>query len=483
MSSRSHRGVLATFVVALLASFSLMGSQPQEAQALSLNPCDLPGVSTVCGAAGDAAGAVAGAAGDAVMRGITSWVTNAAVWVTGKVGELIEATTSPDVQAGWFEGQYRSMLAVAGLLAVPMLLLAVMQAVWRQDVWTLLRSAFGYLPMAFILAGAAIVGTQLLIAITDDLSASIVQGVGDDRSNLLASIGEAYKSAVDDDSNGAIPLFGTFLGALILAVGAFILWLEMIIRSAAIYIALFFLPLTFIAMIWPATGRWARRLIEFLVAVILAKLVIFAIIALATAALTNTTLAESGDGATFEKMIAGAALLVLAAWSPFALMRLIPMMETAAAGVTGQRAAMSGAAGSAGIQSPAGYMRQAMDRHSRGSTAPASTGPVQATYANRVRGDGGDQSAGASGGGTGTSSRRSGGGASTGGASTSEVSVGRSGARPNGTPSGGVATPPRLTPTHRPVEPTERSGRAADQQPPPAPMDRPQPPRPHNDQE
>ena len=44
-------------------------------------------------------------------------------------------------------------------------------------------------------------------------------------------------------------------------------------------------------------------------------------------------------------MIAGAALLVLAAWSPFALLRLIPMMEVAAASVTSQRASMSAAAG------------------------------------------------------------------------------------------------------------------------------------------
>ena len=97
------------------------------------------------------------------MRGVTVWVTNAAVWVTGKVGDLIDATASPDVTAEWFRGQYRSMLSVAGVLALPMLLLAAIQALMRQDLWVLLRSAFGYLPMAFILAGAAIVGTDLLI--------------------------------------------------------------------------------------------------------------------------------------------------------------------------------------------------------------------------------------------------------------------------------------------------------------------------------
>jgi hypothetical protein len=149
------------------------------------------------------------------------------------------------------------------------------------------------------------------------------------------------------------------------------------------------LPLTFVAMIWPATSRWARRLVEFLVAVILAKFVIVAIIGLASAAITQTSLAQPGDGSVFERMIAGAALLVLAAWSPFGLLRLIPMMEVAAGSVAGQRAAMSGAAGSAGIHSPASYMRQAMDRQSRASTSPAHFGAPQTVYGSPSGGSGG----------------------------------------------------------------------------------------------
>ena len=478
-----HRRTVATLLTALVASLTLLGPATPRAEAISLNPCDAPVVSTVCGAAGDAAGAVAGAAGDAIMRGVTSWVTNTAVWVTAKVGDLINATASPDVQASWFDGQYRSMIAVAGLLALPMLLLAVIQAVWRQDIWILLRSAFGYLPMAFILAAVAIAGTSLLITITDDLSASIVQGVGDGHGNLLATVGDAYKSAIDDKTTGAVPLFGTFLGALILAVGAFVLWLEMIIRSAAIYIALFFLPLTFIAMIWPATSRWARRLVEFLVAVVLAKLVIFSIITLATAALTNTTLADSGTGRTFEKMIAGAALLVLAAWSPFALMRLIPMMETAAAGVTGQRQAMSGAAGSAGIQTPAGYMRQAMDRHSRGSNAPSSTGSAQPSFAHRVGRD--DDAGGGSPGGESTASRRQPRSPSSAGVSTtSNVSTGVPRGQPGNGSRGGTATHPRQSqPPHGVQRESPEPPPSRQAAPPPRPVDQPPHQQPRNDQE
>lgn len=378
--SRSIRVVAATLAAAL-ATLVSAGPATAPAHAASIpNPCDLPGVDFVCNAAGDLASSAAQAAGDFVMRGVTSWVTNAAVWVTGKVGSLIDATATPDVQANWFTSQYRSMIAVAGLLALPMLLLALIQAVWRQDIWILLRSALGYLPMAFILAGAAIVATQLLVSVTDGLAASVVQGLGGGSGNLLQSVGDAYKNALDDTSAGAVPLFGVFLGAIILAIGAFVLWLEMVIRDAAIYVALFFLPLTFVAMIWPATSRWARRLVEFLVAVILSKFVIIAILGLASAAITQTSLAQPGDGSVFERMIAGAALLVLAAWSPFGLLRLIPMMEVAAGSVVGQRAALSGAAGSAGIHSPASYMRQAMDRQSRGSTSPAYSGVPRTVY-------------------------------------------------------------------------------------------------------
>ncbi|MGH3143850.1 MAG: hypothetical protein ACRDO9_12085, partial [Gaiellales bacterium] len=341
---------------------------PAQAAILPVpNPCELPVVGNVCDAVSGAVTKVAAEAGEFVMRGVTAWVTNAAVWVTGKVGGLIERTTSPDLTASWFKGQYRTMVGVAGALALLMLMLAVIQSVIRQDVGLLVRSAFGYLPMAFVLAGVAIAATGLLVAITDEISSAVVSGLGNEQSdNLLQSVGDAYKNALDEGSG--IPLFGVFLGAIILAIGAFVLWLELIIRDAAIYVCVFFLPLTFVAMIWPATSRWARRLIELLVAIILAKFVIVAILSLASAALTNTSLVE-GDGNTFERMIAGSALLVLAAWSPFALLRMIPMMEVAAAGVVSQRSAIGSATAAAGIQTPATYMRQAMDRHSRPSTS------------------------------------------------------------------------------------------------------------------
>ncbi|MEZ5101233.1 MAG: type IV secretion system protein [Thermoleophilia bacterium] len=355
-------GALAAVALALGAAGA--SAPPAQAGIGLPSPCDLPIVDGICGVIGG----VADAAGDAIMRGVTSWVTNAAVWVTGKVGALIEATTTPDLSAGWFESQYGAMVAVAGSLALLLLVLSVVQAVMRQDVNVLLRSAFGYLPLAFVLAAAAAAATGLLVAVSDGLASTVVHGLGTESDNLLQAVGDAYKHALDESGGDAIPLFGIFLGAIVLAIGAFVLWIEMVIRDASIYICVFFLPLTFVAMVWPATGRWARRLVELLVAIVLAKFVIVAILSLASAAITGSGVTE-GDGNTFERMIAGAALLVLAAWSPFALLRLVPMMESAAGNVLGQRAAAGRAAGAVGVQSPAAYVRQAIERSSRQSSS------------------------------------------------------------------------------------------------------------------
>src|SRR3954453_9318222 len=157
-----------------------------------LTPCDLPGAGQGCDVPGDVSGGAADAAGDAIMHAVTAWVTNAAVWVTTQVGQLIGATASPNLEAPWFRGQYGSMLAIAGLIALPMLLLAVIQSVLRQDLWLLARSAFAYLPLAFILAAGAIVTAQLLLAITDDLAASLVAGLGGSSDNLLKGVGDAF---------------------------------------------------------------------------------------------------------------------------------------------------------------------------------------------------------------------------------------------------------------------------------------------------
>ncbi len=352
-----------------------------RAQAIP-NPCGAPVVSLGCdaigavgSAAGDAIGAVGSAAAEGIFEGLTHWVVDTATWLTGTISDLIDHTTSPRVDAPWFGGSYRVMLGIAGLLAVPMLALGVIQSVIRQDPQMLVRQVVGHIPAAFLMAGAAVGVTGALVAITDELSQLVTASVATSPGGgMLKQVASAYKSAFDSTGGDNVPLFGVFVGAIVLVVAGFAVWLEMIARDAAIYVALLFVPLGFVAMIWPATSRYARRLVEILVALIVSKLAVVAILTLATQALTTPDPAAKGAG-RFEVLIAGTALLVMAAWAPFAVMRFIPAVQSAMGQLMLARTATTGGmalAGAAGGM--AGVLGQAMSHTGTGPSGGDSAG-------------------------------------------------------------------------------------------------------------
>lgn len=369
LSAHSARPHLVLVVVLLLTVATLAvpaGVQPAQAAGVP-NPCNLPGVQTVCQLPGEIIGATAGVVQDAVMQGVTTWVVNGATWLLGKVGEAIQATTTPRVESGWFTGEYKVMAGLAALLALPMLVLAVLQGIVRQDWWLLARSALGYLPLAFVLTAVAVATVQMLLQITDGLSEAVGATLGTDAHGFMQSVADTFaslgKSSGVPGADAAVPLFGLFLGGLVIAAGAFFLWLELLVREALVYVAVFFLPLAFISMIWPATSRFARRLVEILVAVILSKFFIVAIVSLAAKALGSSV-----EGGSFNALVGGSALILLAAFAPFALLRVIPMAEAAVATSTHRSGSGVGTAATVWHSSPALQMRRTMNAQWYGSS-------------------------------------------------------------------------------------------------------------------
>ncbi len=295
------------------------------------------------------------AAGDQVMQGITSWVESGAAWLVGQAGKLINQTTTPRLQSPWFLRQYGTMAALAAVFALPLLLVSVLQGVVRRDGGVIVRAALVHLPLAFALTAMAVVIVELFLGLTDAMAGQVAGSVGSDAEAFFKDTAKALGAVLlASGGTSPLPLFAVFLGALVAAVGAFFVWIELLIRSAAIYVAVLFLPFTFVAMIWPATQRWCRRLIELLAAIILAKFVIVAIMALAAAGLGHS---RSHDA--FNGVLAGTALMLLAAFSPFALLKLIPLAEGAAHAAGSHRGA--GASTLGPTASPGAVMRRALD--------------------------------------------------------------------------------------------------------------------------
>ncbi len=271
---------------------------------------------------GDGGSSVAGKAAFVVgLAAVGAWVAGGAKVALKGTAAFIEKTTRPQLSSTWFSSTYWRIAGIAALLTLPFLFAAAVQALLRSDLTLLLRATLGYLPLSLLSVSIAAPLTMLLLSATDGITAVVSAAAGGAGTRFLAQLGEGagLLSLITHS-----PFVSFFVGILVVA-AAVVLWIEMLIRDAAIYIVVLMLPLAFSAMVWPARRVWAVRLVEMLTALILSKFVIVAILSLGGAALGQA--GGSGVGG----MLAGLVLVTLAAAAPWALMRLLPMTELASA--------------------------------------------------------------------------------------------------------------------------------------------------------
>lgn len=262
--------------------------------------------------------------GGTVARAAGLAATAVAVWVGARAAlrlaaGAISSATRPRLQSAWFSASYWRVAAIAALLTLPFLFAAAVQSLLRGDLSLLLRAVLGYLPLAMLAVAIATPLCMLALSATDEMSALVG----------AAGLGGAARFLDEIDRVGAItavagaPFLAIAIGLLMIA-GALAVGLELIVREAAVYVVVLMLPLAFAAMVWPARRALAARLVELLVALILSKFVIVAVLGLAGAGLWHL-----GHG-RLQTLLAAIALLGLAVFSPLALMRLIPLTELAA---------------------------------------------------------------------------------------------------------------------------------------------------------
>lgn len=273
-------------------------------------------------------GGLLGLGAGAVFNAAGQWVAGGASWILAQLVRVISATTAPPIGTAWFSARLDVMAAVGATLVVPMACCAAVQAVLRQSPGMALRSIAVHLPVAVGFTGTAVALVQMALAVTDSLSEQILSSAGTTVRGSLSPLSSAFASPGALDA----PSFIVLLGAVVVVVAGLALWLEMAVRSAAVSVAVLFLPLVMAALVWPAISPWCRRLADTLVALVLSKLVIVGALGLATAALGEGTTGTSATGG-FGAVVTGAALLVVASAAPFTLLRLIPAIE---AGATAQ---------------------------------------------------------------------------------------------------------------------------------------------------
>jgi hypothetical protein len=273
-------------------------------------------VKAVLGTGGKAAGAALG------LAAVVAWVTGGARAALQTTAKLVDESARPNLESTWFSSTYWRVAAVSALLTLPFLFAAAIQALLRSDMTLLARAAFGYLPLGMLAVGVAAPITMLLLAASDEMSAIVGSASGDAGQTFLGHV-----SILVAASNP----FVAFFVALLTVAGAIALWLELLVREAAVYVIVLMLPLFFAALVWPARRIWAARAVELLIALILSKFAIVAVLQLGGAALQHAA------ALSITSLLAGLTLLLLAAFSPWALLRLLPLHELASAAASGMR--------------------------------------------------------------------------------------------------------------------------------------------------
>ena len=233
---------------------------------------------------------VGGGVGSAIktvaLAAILGWVASGAESALKETAKVIDDTTSPQLTSNWFSSSYWRVAGIAALLTLPFLCAAAIHALVRSDLGLLTRAAFGYLPLSLLAVGIASQLTMLLLAGADEMS-SIVASASLHADSVFLST-TSVRAVTESVATG--DPFVTFLAATITVAATLTLWLELLVRNAAVYVIVLMLPLFFAAMVWPARRTLAIRAIETLIALILSKFAIVAVLSLGGSALGHSTI-------------------------------------------------------------------------------------------------------------------------------------------------------------------------------------------------
>jgi hypothetical protein len=264
---------------------------------------------------------------DQTQLSLTRWVVTSAIWNLGQLVGLLGSGMTPNLDGHWFRQMYGLMVAMAATLAPLFLLLAALQALARQDPAVLGRAVVN-LALAFVAAALAVPLVALLLQLTDNLSDYLVRvelgNVNRFFDQVSLALGQDL-NAGGAPGAGSIPLFMVFCSANAISLGCLLIWLELLVREVATYVAVLFFPLLLAAAVWPKAAQLVRQLAEVLVAVVLSKFAMVVIIAAGASAGLDVFPRHDGSA-----LLVGGAILLLAAYAPCKLLRMLPALEVAA---------------------------------------------------------------------------------------------------------------------------------------------------------
>ncbi|MFJ2743678.1 hypothetical protein ACIO3O_28960 [Streptomyces sp. NPDC087440] len=290
------------------------------------------------------------------LASLAKGCADAAAWIVGKLSEAVKSTANVDFTNPKFLQQYAVVFAASTVLTLVLWLLAVAKRAMRGvPLSTAVSEAIGFLWLTVLASAFTPLILYTIVSATDGVTQVIASASGGQTDVFFGSFAEALKNR---DSIGGGPIM-LIVVALVTILAAGVLWLELVIRAALLYVGALLGTVVYAGLVdknlWSHVRRWAGIMI----AVILVKPVIVIVLGLAGALSTG-----NGPNA-FSAVVSGLAIILLAIFASAMIYRFVPGFgDDIAAASASRKQVTDGARASAVLSSPANLVSQGIKTHS-----------------------------------------------------------------------------------------------------------------------
>ena len=316
-------------------------------------------------------------------------LTEANIWFLRKMLELIQNTTKIDLTSPGFLKQYAIIFAASSLFTVALWLVAVAKrAVRGVSVTTAVSEAVGFLLLQFVVNAMTPGAIALLMKAIDEVTAVFEPYA---TSNFRPFLANLLKVMAVKPKEGVGQLL---IVNLIMMLGALLMWVELLIRSAAIYVAVALGPIVNAGLVdkdlWGKSKKWFGAVF----AIGLSKPVLFALLGLGGAVLSDSSGSMSD---AVSKTLVGALILLLAVFASSTLYKWVPTFGDEMAQLHHDRKNAQFSGPAAAIDGPSQHANRAIASHVQDSLVGGGS-KATATRTATTAGGGGTAAAGPIGG-------------------------------------------------------------------------------------
>ena len=342
--------------VALMAANAVFATPSPSASATATNCSGLVGPGkAIC-----EQGTTNGSSGGSILptsidplQSLASACATAAAWVIRKLSAGINATTTVDFTNASFLRTYAVVFGASTFLTLILWLLAVAKRAARGvPLYQAVGEAVGFLWLTVIASAFTPLILYTIVSATDGITTGIASGTKTDTTNYLGS----FANALTSGNIGGGPII-LVLVSLVAILAAAVLWIEMLIRAAMLYVGALLGTAVYAGLVDKQLWKHVRRWAGVMVAVDLIKPVIVIILGLAGAIASN-----AGANDAFSTVLSGVAILILSIFASSTIYRFVPGFGDEMVAMRRARASAV-SAGSAVVNGPANFMKQGISTH------------------------------------------------------------------------------------------------------------------------